>query len=728
MKINYAIAALLGCASICTLQAQTKFDIRSQQQLITQYNVAPTRITTLARDTQARAAGLFRTIITLADAGDLDELTAAGITADAVVGRRVVAQVTPAQLDMLQQLDCVELISLARKLKADNNLMRQASNIDAVRAGDGLDRGYDGTGVIVGLFDSGMQPNNINFRNPDGSSRVKCLYKYEMAQDNQGNTSVRETAYTTPGKIASFTTEDPDGTHGTHVLGIAAGSYTGGDEDYSGVAPGSDIAIACGWTDDAAIITGVSRLIAYAESATRPIVINLSLGDIMGPHDGTDPFTATIDELAAEHPFFISAGNSGDLGRALTKQLDEAGDNRMRTTLAGNETLAILNKGLRGQKWDAQGSYEIYASDNRPFKLEVGIVDKTTGEMLYTVPVAEEGAVYATSTAGIQGQTYSEFLNQYYTNSYISVITGVAENDRYLASINLSLLKKAPFNNNIMPAIVITGAGGRQRVDLHTDSTCNIFAASGLEGWDDATTDGSNNNLTCGKNVIGVGAYTTRIVAPYEFGELGTVAPFSGSSTLVDGTVRPHVCAPGHALISSMSSYFRESRAYSATQFPIADEVTADGMTYYWVPMSGTSMAAPVATGTAALWLQANPELTPAEIKNIAIKTAQVPAEPSARWGAGRIDALAGIKLAIDMNSVADVMADAPKTLIQRDGDLCRILVPGTDTFDVEVYNMSGISVTTVQGTAGEATVDLSSLAPGIYIIRAAGATRRIIR
>lgn len=728
MKIKYTLAALVTGGSILAAGAAVpgagKLDIRSQQTLITKYNATPGRHAAVSRDRNVQLPATVGTIITLDDADNVSQLEAIGITIDAVIGTRAVAYLTPAQLDAVQQLDCVTLVSLSRQMRLDNDLMRQATNIDLIHEGTTLTQPYNGEGVLVGLYDSGMQPNHLNFLDADGNSRVKRLYVY-----SDGMQSYTEKEYTTPAQIKSFTTENSEGTHGTHVLGIAAGSYTDGNGDYSGVAPAVDLAVACGTTDDAAILKGVSRLIAYARSEKKPIVINLSLGDIMGPHDGSDSFAAALDQLAATTPICISSGNSGDLGLALTKTLNADGDNQVRTTIAGNSSLTALNKGLKGQRWDAQGTYEIYADDERPFKLEIGIIDKNTGEMLYTVPVEEEGAVYATSTSGNASYAYSEFLDQYYTNSYISVVTGVAENNRYLASINLSLLKKAPFNNDIMPAIIITGAGGTQRIDMHTNSSYNLFAASGLEGWDDATVDGSNNNLTCGKNVIGVGAYTTRITAPYEFGELGTVAPFSGSAKLVDGTQRPHFCTPGHALISSLSTNFRTSSAYSRSQFPIAQDIEKDGMHYYWTPMSGTSMAAPVATGTIALWLQANPELTPAEIKQIAIETA-VPQEPVSRWGAGRLDGMAGLKRAIEMlSSVTTVAADNDaKPMVTRSGNTYTIYVPGKDNFDVQVYNMAGMPVAHATGRNGEAVVNLDANPSGVYVLNADGTSMRIAR
>ncbi len=732
MKKSYIAAGVLACMTLpLAINAQSKLDITSRHKLALQQKFAPkTHLLSAERPDERLAL-----IVTIASGYEADDLSSVISDYEAITPRYVVAYATQSQLMELNDLDCVEAISLSQRRTTEADLMRAATNVDAAHAGEGLPHPFKGKGVLVSLYDSGIQPNHLNFLDEEGNSRVKILYAYNSQGGSYDVPIIKESVYDTPAKIAAFTTEDNSATHGTHVLGIAAGSYYDASEgvDYRGVAPEADIAVACGWTDDDVILKGLKRLIDYGKRQNQPMVINLSLGDIMGPHDGTDSFTAALDALAEKTPIMISSGNSGDLNLALVKQLDtEAGIDAVRTTIAPNAALLARNKQLKGQKYDAIASIEIYASDERPFDIRVGVVNKKTGELEYYLPV-EPGTTATVSTGVTTADGPSnEYLNQYYTGSHISVSTGVASNNRYMASIDLTLLKKAPFNNDIMPAIVVYGADGQQRIDLHAQNEYVYFSGSDIEGWDDATIDGSNNNLTCGKNMIGVGAYTTRITAPYLFGEVGSVAPFSGSGTVVDGTTRPHVVTPGHATISSYSTYFHNSGSYSSSNFPDAHKVTKDGMTYYWCPMSGTSMAAPVMTGTVALWLEANPNLTPADIKKIAMETAQKPDEPSTRWGAGRLDALAALKKVLDLTSVTTVANDkANEVFVQNSNGVIRVLAAGQDLITVELYGISGRLLLTTQGRNGEATLDATSLPAGIYIIRTtsdkASDTRRIV-
>ena len=62
----------------------------------------------------------------------------------------------------------------------------------------------------------------------------------------------------------------------------------------------------------------------------------------------------------------------------------------------------------------------------------------------------------------------------------------------------------------------------------------------------------------------------------------------------------------------------------------------------------GTSMSAAAVSGTVALWMQANPNLSAADVRDIlrhtSYKDAQVLNGDAQCWGAGKLDALAGMR------------------------------------------------------------------------------------
>ena len=99
-----------------------------------------------------------------------------------------------------------------------------------------------------------------------------------------------------------------------------------------------------------------------------------------------------------------------------------------------------------------------------------------------------------------------------------------------------------------------------------------------------------------------------------------SIARFSSRGpTAVDYLAKPDIVAPGVG-IESLSA--PGSRLYNAlSSFLLAGTVSSPYLPY--LSLTGTSMAAPVVTGTVALMLQANPSLTPNAVKAILQYTAQ---------------------------------------------------------------------------------------------------------
>jgi len=84
-----------------------------------------------------------------------------------------------------------------------------------------------------------------------------------------------------------------------------------------------------------------------------------------------------------------------------------------------------------------------------------------------------------------------------------------------------------------------------------------------------------------------------------------TYAPFSAFGTTSDGFTKPDIVAPGKDIISVLSK-----NSWWGWDYP--DRNIGSGE---YFRMSGTSMAAPMVTGAVALMLQAQPNLTPDQVK-----------------------------------------------------------------------------------------------------------------
>jgi subtilisin family serine protease len=144
--------------------------------------------------------------------------------------------------------------------------------------------GYDGTGVTVGVLDTG-----IDATHPDFAGKIAGTQNFTD----------------TPSM-------DDEVGHGTHVASIIAGSGAASGGRYKGIAPGAKLLIGkvCGteFCDDSAILAGM------AWAAPQVPVINISIGG--GDSPGNDPLEQAVDDLTAQYDtlFVIAAGNDGATG------------------------------------------------------------------------------------------------------------------------------------------------------------------------------------------------------------------------------------------------------------------------------------------------------------------------------------------------------------------------------------------------------------------------------
>lgn len=91
------------------------------------------------------------------------------------------------------------------------------------------------------------------------------------------------------------------------------------------------------------------------------------------------------------------------------------------------------------------------------------------------------------------------------------------------------------------------------------------------------------------------------------------IASFSSRGPTLDERLKPDIAAPGVAIVSTVPPVSTGAVNHFVT----------GGRSPYYGPLSGTSMAAPHVAGAVALVLEADPELTPPEVKRILLATAQ---------------------------------------------------------------------------------------------------------
>lgn len=652
------------------------------------------------------------------------QLEARGADVSLRIGDYVYCSIPIDSLESAAEITDVRSISLQQKRRLLNDLARSATKVDAVHAGTDLPSQYTGEGVIVGLFDGGFDANHINFYDATQSAtRVDRIWEF-TTNETTGNTTSRTYTNST---VSNFTTDDADVTHGTHVLGIATGAYAKGSTDYSGMAPDARIAISCGQGYDEEILQGITNIIDYAEEQGKPCVINVSLGLNIGHHDGTDVFNRSIDQLAERAPICIAAGNEGDLDIVIKKTLS-SGDLEMKTFLIPNSYLKS-----NYPRYQAVGDVEILCEDNTAFDVSIGIYNTKTKKLVYTLDAVQNAWKYvAGSDAEYSGATNTTFDTAFDSESYFGVAKGIStDNNRYIAYVSFDLYNNS-YSSSYLPAIIVKGTAGK-RYEMYGDGSYTSFSTENIAGWDESTADGTINDMACGKNTIIVGGYATRNSSPSYIGQIiGDVIDYSSWGTLADGRNLPHICTPGQALISSFSKYYVEDSDYYDSYYePKKVTVTANGRKHYWSHMGGTSMATPVMTGVAALWLQANPNLTPEQIREIAMTTAVTDsyvtsgttAASPVQWGAGKLDALEGLKMALSLASVDDILADGNDNIIitSLDGNIFDIFGASEPSMSISLTSMAGARVMNAVSNGDRYTLNASSVQPGIYVLTVGG-------
>jgi subtilisin family serine protease len=233
---------------------------------------------------------------------DLSALEEAGFSTRSVSGDVATGEVDLGRIDELAQHPSVTRMEASRVLGRELDLALPESRADAVHTGP---PGHRGSGVIVGIIDSGIDYTHQAFRRTDGTSRVLAIWDQGLVPQG-GETGPTGFTYGVEyQKVAidsALGAADPfavvrhrdlqipgDGFHGTHVAGIAAGdgSVAGQGQPaftFVGVAPEADIVMVAntrgraagerGLGDSADTLDAIRYIFDLAASLGRPVVIN----------------------------------------------------------------------------------------------------------------------------------------------------------------------------------------------------------------------------------------------------------------------------------------------------------------------------------------------------------------------------------------------------------------------------------------------------------------------
>ncbi len=176
--------------------------------------------------------------------------------------------------------------------------------------------------------------------------------------------------------------------------------------------------------------------------------------------------------------------------------------------------------------------------------------------------------------------------------------------------------------------VVVVVAGGNNGEDDHHHKVWVGITSPGNAPW-----------------VITVGSSSTHGSLTRKDDTLSTFS--SRGPSPIDYNAKPDLLASGEGTVSTAApGSYEYGKCLTAVPTCLVDGTSGHGASPY-MALTGTSMAAPVVTGTVAQMLQANPKLTPNLVKAILMYTAeQYPGYKLLEQGAGFLNSLGAVRLA----------------------------------------------------------------------------------
>ncbi len=501
-------------------------------------------------------------------------------------------------LDRIEALGAdpnIVYIEAGRRIGTSLDSSCKATRADRARNPPAGAPGLDGTGVVVGIVDYGLDYTLDDFRDANGKTRIAYLWDQRLTPQG-GERPPAEfdngVEYDRAAIDAALAGADPflavrhrpeRASHGTHVAGIAVGNGRSRDAafpagKYVGGAPGATIVFVQpgstadgerpNFTDSVNVAKAVSYIFQKADQLRMPCVINMSLGTNGGSHDGESVVERAIDNLLTRK------------GRAFVKA-------------AGNQHASRAHAAGRLRTGEERRiAWEVAQYDFTQNELEIWYSSRDRFKARLVNPAGR-------ATAWIEpGQKLDE------------------PDDGSGNSITIESERFSVLNGDALVYIEISRDGapidsGAWVVELHAiESHDGNFDAwierddRGLSQFVAGDFDPVRTISLPGtvRNGVAVANYDHNAAPP-------RVSDSSGRGRTRDGRAKPEIAAPGTQIVSSCALGGRPDGAGGTVPMRVAK--------------SGTSMAAPQVAGAIALIFQKYPRLTANQVRGLLVAAAE---------------------------------------------------------------------------------------------------------
>lgn len=537
-----------------------------------------------------------------------------------------------------------DLIPLNDRMLLNNNVLPLHQGLAPLMAG------LEGSGVVMGIVDTGIELAHPDFLDEQGETRVLELWDHTMEFDEE---HVPE-----PYGFGTLWTkqEIDDGVsvaeeqvswfgHGSTVTGTACGDGSAVD-DFTGVAPKSEMVIVSFDFDRPGFLGDVANSVQYlfnkAEDLEMPCVVNTSLGTYYGSHDGLDPTSLYIDSLIDASPgrmVVAAVGNSHGVP-PYHLRMEPEGTDTLFSWFEAENTLSNESSGVLYELWaDTAAFSDIrFASGADHPNPSIGL--RSTGTFLSMEDVL--GVQVDDELVNSQGDILG-------TVQYWAQLRG--------EQIQMQVFIEEPDSSNYRFRLMLAGEG---RIDIWTTNifgTSDIVQESALPSLDEFPEIVNYvlpdkrmhmvSSWTCSDKVITVANYVNRTSYLDVNGETTTInetegelASSSSSGPTRDERQKPDLAATGTVTLSTGNFQMLES-LIDNEPFKVAQ----GGMHFR---NAGSSMASPVVAGTAALLLEQCPFATQSTIESAILDNTATDSFtgldlPGERWGYGKVDAFGAV-------------------------------------------------------------------------------------
>lgn len=551
-----------------------------------------------------------------------NSLIAAGISVQSVQPNFVTALITVDDIDKLLSLNSVIKVKAPRTLSTFNDINVANSGAAMLHSGKLGNVAYKGEGVLVGVFDTGIDWKHPDFKSESDQTKSRILRIWDQTLTavsgesapagfsygvEYSKTQIDDELDGTP---AGFVREADYYAHGTHVAGTAAGNGMAlASRKYMGMAPAADLIIVKGgdgYFSTANMVDAFTYFNNVATALNKPIVVNISIGDIATAHDGTSPEETAINNFsnsANGRVVAAAAGNDGNRNKHIYSNIATNGTTNFTFTLGNNTSAGDLF------------AFIAYQNNNNSM---AAILTPPSGSPVNINPGSNIDVQVLSSSFRVRAINDIDPNNgKRYFDLYIERVTGSTRDcvGNWTLTFN---------NSNTGP------------VDLHGWLYYNNGAVSvNLVNADYNFLVSSPGNA---EKAITVGSYVgqrTWFCEPcgtmYNFptGNQDNISTFSSIGPRTDLVTKPEITASGQVVVSCLAQGVSVWPGYNV-----------DGT--YYIAKQGTSMSSPAVAGAIALLLQVDPSLSATRVKELLTSNARTDeltgTIPNNTWGYGKLD------------------------------------------------------------------------------------------